>query len=132
MEPAEINAGTLYLRQLRADSAIDDRPALVEAFTDPVIRNFVRSYVVDSLESAGEYVRRRAEEWDRDQRYSWAVAEPTTGELLGEVGLRKLDLAARTAEIAVWVRPESRERGVATTAVDAAVRFGFGALGLAH
>lgn len=132
MELAEINAGTLYLRQLRADGAIDDRPALVEAFADPVIRNFVRNYVVDSVEAAEEYVRRRAEEWKRDQRCSWAVAEPTTGELLGEVGLKELDLAAGTAEVAVWVHPSARGRGVATTAVGAAVRFGFGALGLSH
>ena len=30
MEPVEINAGTWYLRALRADDRVDDRPALAE------------------------------------------------------------------------------------------------------
>lgn len=130
MEPVEINAGGYYLRQLRADRLLDDRPALVAAFADPLMRRFVSYYVVDTLDAAGDYVRRRAEEWADDRRCSWAIAEPTTGELLGEVGLKDLDLAAGTADVAVWVAPSARGRGIATTAVDTVVRFGFGALGL--
>ncbi|OQO90188.1 GNAT family N-acetyltransferase [Saccharomonospora piscinae] len=130
MEPVEINAGGYYLRQLRADRALDDRPALVEAFADPLLRRYVPNYVVDTPQAAGDYVRRRAEEWAADRRCSWAVAEPTTGALLGEVGLKDLDLAGGTAEVAVWVHPSARGRGVASTVVDTVVRFGFGALGL--
>ncbi|RBM23552.1 GNAT family N-acetyltransferase [Prauserella sp. PE36] len=130
MEPVEINAGGYYLRQLRADHRLDDRPALVEAFTDPVQQRFVPGYVVDDLHSASAYVELRASEWASGKRCSWAVAEPTTGDLLGEVGLKTLDLDAGTAETAVWVRPAARGRGVAVAAVGAALRFGFGALGL--
>lgn len=130
MEPVEINAGGYYLRQLRADDLIDDRPALLEAFADPVHRRFVPNWVLDTTEAATTYVERRAGEWARDQRCSWAVAEPTTGELLGEVGLKRLDLDAGTAEAAVWVHPAARGKGVATTALSAALRFGFGALDL--
>lgn len=130
MEPVEINAGSYYLRQLRADDLIDDRPALIEAFADPVHHRFVPNYVLDTTEAASAYVERRADEWARDQRCSWAVAEPTTGQLLGEVGLKRLDLDAGTAEAAVWVHPAARGKGVATTALGAALRFGFGALEL--
>ncbi len=70
MEPVEINAGAWYLRALRADDRIDDRPALAElGETDP------------------GYVQQRAAQWESDSTYSWAVCEPTTGELLAEVTL---------------------------------------------
>ena len=130
MEPVEINAGEYYLRQLRADDRLDDRPALVEAFADPEHARYIVNYRVRDLHEAAGYVERRAHEWADDVRCSWAIAEPTTGALLGEVGLKNLDLSARTAEAALWVHPRARGRGIAVTAVSAAVRFGFGALDL--
>jgi len=70
VDPIEINAGQWYLRGLRADGRIDDRPALADlGVTDP------------------EYVARSDAQWAADSRYSWAVCEPTTGELLAEVTL---------------------------------------------
>ena len=130
MEPVEINAGSYYLRQLRADELLDDRPALVEAFADPAQRRYVPGYQVGTLEEAGEYVAVRARQWERDERCSWAVAEPTTGDLLGEILLKNLDLDAGVAEAGLWVHPRARGRGVGVTALSAALRFGFGALGL--
>ncbi|MGE2713351.1 hypothetical protein ACQI4L_04760 [Mycolicibacterium litorale] len=71
MEPVEINAGAWYLRALRTDNLMDDRPALRElGETDP------------------DHVGRAACDWTADLRYTWAVCEPTTGELLAEVALR--------------------------------------------
>ncbi|MGW9310641.1 GNAT family N-acetyltransferase [Saccharomonospora azurea] len=130
MEPVEINAGEYYLRQLRADRLLDDWPALISAFADPLLRALGPDYAVDTLADADAYVRRRAEEWASDRRCSWAVAEPTTGDLLGEVGLADLDLANGTADVTVWVAPARRRTGLASTVVDTAVRFGFGALDL--
>ncbi|WP_102142837.1 hypothetical protein [Mycobacterium hubeiense] len=76
MEPVEINAGAWYLRGLRADELIDDRPALADlGETDP------------------DYVTRRNAQWASDSGYSWAVCEPTTGELVAEV---TVDPAAAT------------------------------------
>ncbi|MGV0741581.1 hypothetical protein [Mycolicibacterium sp. XJ870] len=70
MEPVEINAGSWYLRALRDDDLIDDRPALADlGETDP------------------DYVLRREAQWASDTYYSWAVCEPTTGELLAEITL---------------------------------------------
>ncbi len=70
MEPVEINAGTWYLRAPRADDRIDDRSALAElGETDP------------------GYVARSAAGWEADTGYTWAVCEPTTGELLAEATL---------------------------------------------
>lgn len=130
MEPVEINAGSYYLRQLRADDRVDDRPALVQAFADPDMRRFVPQYTVDSLAQAGDYIGKRAEGWARDKRLTWAIAEPTTGALPGEIGLKNLSAGSATGEIAIWTHPQRRREGVAAGAVDTVVRFAFGALDL--
>ncbi|MBK1788826.1 GNAT family N-acetyltransferase [Prauserella cavernicola] len=130
MEPVEIDAGAYRLRRFRADHRLDDRQALVEAFTDPVQQRFVPGYIVDTLHAASAYVELRESEWDSGKRCSWAVAERPDGPLLGEIGLKELDLDAGTAEVALWVHPAARGRGIAAAAVEAALRFGFGTLGL--
>jgi RimJ/RimL family protein N-acetyltransferase len=130
VEPIEINAGAYYLRVLRADDLIDDRPAIVAAFADPETRRWVADYQISDLDDADAYVQRRVSQWEQGVRCSWAVAEPTTGELLGEVDLRGLDEVPDGVQAACWTHPEHRGRGVAATALAAAVRFGFGALGL--
>jgi RimJ/RimL family protein N-acetyltransferase len=130
MDAMEINAGEYYLRQLRADDLLDDRPALIEAFADPEHARYILNYNVRNLAEADAYVTQRAAEWTGDDRCSWAIAEPTTGALLGEVGLKNLDLAQGEAEVALWIHPATRGRGIAAKAVSAAVRFGFGALEL--
>lgn len=132
MEPVEINAGAYYLRQLRADALVDDRPAVLAAFADPQIRQWVPGYDVPDLAAASRYVAMRAEQWRSDQRYSWAVADPLTGNALGEVGLTDVDLVAGTAQANCWAHPAHRGRGVVVTALTAVLRFGFGALGLRH
>jgi RimJ/RimL family protein N-acetyltransferase len=129
MEPVEINAGSWYLRALRADDRIDDRPAVVASCLDPEIRRWRRRPAATRAE-ADAYVRLRTREWSRDERYTWAVCEPTTGGMVGEVELAALDLAAGTAEAACWALPAARGKGMTTTALSAVLRFGFAGLGL--
>ncbi|BCI52078.1 hypothetical protein NIIDNTM18_13560 [Mycolicibacterium litorale] len=94
MEPVEINAGAWYLRALRADALMDDRPALADlGETDP------------------GHVGRADADWLADARYTWAVCEPTTGELLAEIALRP-----DTAEISARARPGHDDAADAATA----------------
>jgi hypothetical protein len=107
MEPIEINAGAWYLRALRDDDLIDDRPALADlGETDP------------------DYVTRRNAQWASDTGYSWAVCEPTTGELLAEVTLDPV-----TATMHTRARPGHIE--AAMTAGKSVCRFAAAALGMA-
>lgn len=131
MEPVEINAGAYYLRQLRADGAIDDRPALLDTFADPETARWVRTRVPD-LDAAGRYVEARTDQWKSDTRYSWAVADQTTGKVLAEIDLKNLDFEAGTAEAGCWTHPAHRGRGIAAEALRTVVRFAFGGLGLHH
>lgn len=65
MEPVEINAGAWYLRALRDDERVTDVPALAELpIADPA------GFVVSA--SRG---------WADETQWSWAVCEPTTGEM---------------------------------------------------
>jgi hypothetical protein len=109
MEPVEINAGAWYLRALRADDRIDDRPALsAGGITDP------------------DYVTARARGWREQTEYSWAVCEPTTAELVAEVVVTPNPDG--TAAISGWAREgfdSALNAGYATVR-----RFAEGALGL--
>lgn len=104
MEPVEINAGAWYLRALRADDRVDDRPSLAElGETDP------------------GYVARAAAGWAADTGYRWAVCEPTTGELLAEV---TLDPASRV----ISTRARDGHDRAAVTAAESVRRFAAAAL----
>ena len=99
VEPVEINAGNWYLRALRADDRVDDRPALA-----------------DLGEHAPDYVDKQAAQWDSETLCSWAVCEPTTGELLAEVTLDP-------ATGAIGTRARPGHENAAQTGADAVARF---------
>jgi hypothetical protein len=106
MQPVEINAGAWYLRALRADELMDDRPALADlGEVDP------------------GYVTRRSAQWLSDTCYTWAVCEPTTGELLAEV---TVDPAAAT----LHTRARDGHDDAVAIAAEAVRRFAGGALGI--
>ena len=112
MDPVEINAGTAYLRQLRADDLLDDRDSLrANGFPDP-----------------DAHIATRAAGWQTDTAYFWAIADPPTGALLGEVGL--VDVQDGTARAVCWVVPGQRGTDLERAALDAVRRFGSGALDL--
>lgn len=99
VEPVEINAGSWYLRALRADDRVDDRPALAELG-----------------EHRPGHAADRAVQWESDTLYSWAVCEPTSGELLAEITLDP-------ASGAVGVRARPGHTQAAQTSTDAVRRF---------
>ncbi|MFI5509548.1 hypothetical protein ACIA48_18940 [Mycobacterium sp. NPDC051804] len=106
MEPVEINAGTWYLRALRDDELMDDRPALAAMG-----------------ESDPDYVARCTAQWATDTGYTWAVCEPTTGEMLAEV---RVDPAAATLR----TRARDGHEDVVAIAEQSVRRFASAMLGL--
>ncbi len=116
MEPVEINAGGWYLRALRDDGRVDDRPALAALrHGDPGDGGIDRPTV--AALRAG---------WADETLLSWAVCVPTTGELVAlvTVALPEGDAAVLTAS----ARPGFEQ---AAADGEAAVRrFCAGALGV--
>jgi hypothetical protein len=64
---------------------------------------------------------------EQEDHISWAVAvaDATTGDLLGSVSLHSIRPAYGNAQIGYWTVPAARGRAVAGRAVDAACRRGF-------
>ncbi|ANY07531.1 GNAT family N-acetyltransferase [Pseudonocardia sp. HH130630-07] len=132
LDPVEINAGAWYLRLPRCDDRVDDRPAVAAAARDPQIRrrhDLPDPAAPDFDDRVTARLTDRIDGWARGTRCAWAVAEPTTGEMLGEVTLEP-DPVHGTGEIACWTLPGARGRGLARTAAGAVCRFAFGGLGL--
>lgn len=109
MEPVEINAGAWYLRGLRADDRISDAAALRElGITDPEA-----------------YVRQSDSSWVDESAFTWAICEPTTGELVALIGVTPDGESAR-----LWERARIGFDDAAITARGPLCRFAVGALGL--
>jgi RimJ/RimL family protein N-acetyltransferase len=121
VDPIELDAGPVRLRPWRAGDADD---ALV-ALLDPETRLWNAGWV-ETRDDALVWLERR-QDWGGDHA-SWAVDDAATGALLGSVSLHSIDRDANDAEIGYWTVAAARGRGVATVAVDAACRWGFGAL----
>lgn len=122
VEPVEVVAGALQLRPWERRHA----SAVVAASADPVIRQWNDPRVADP-EAARAWVD-RARDWGTHA--TWAVHDVTTGDVLGNVSLHRVEPEHARGEVGYWVLPQARGRGVASTAVAAATRFAFGALGL--
>lgn len=108
MQPVEINAGSWYLRALRADDRLSDVPALADLG--------LPASVVDEAERA----------WSAETACTWAVCEPTTGELVARIVVTAPDAAS-----AAQLTGQARAGGAAAlAAAEGPVRrFVVGALG---
>ncbi|MCX4586353.1 GNAT family N-acetyltransferase [Streptomyces sp. NBC_01481] len=95
---------------------IADAEAVAEAFQDPEIQRWhVRR--ADSVEEAREWIEGWRSSWHSESGGHWAVAGVDGDRLLGRVSLKSLDLADGKAEVAYWMVPAARGRGVCTCAV---------------
>ncbi|MCC9312045.1 GNAT family N-acetyltransferase [Kitasatospora sp. RB6PN24] len=61
----------------------------------------------------------------------WALRDPADGRLLGNLGIREIDLVVTGGgRVGYWTMPAARGRGVATAALRLASTWAFGELGL--
>ena len=122
MEPFELPVGPVLLRPWRED----DAEATLRALRDPDVRLW-NGAGEPTRETVTRFLRSRAD-WSDGDHASWAVVDPTTGELLGSVSLHSIDREQADAEIGYWTVPAARGRGVAALAVDAVCRWAFATL----
>ncbi|GAA1481798.1 hypothetical protein GCM10009624_22380 [Gordonia sinesedis] len=113
MEPVEINAGSWYLRALRADDRISDVAALAD---------------LDVADPA-DYVIAAERGWSDESGFVWAVCEPTTGELVALIGVRRDP--DRPDVGVLWGRARAGQDAALSAATGPVTRFAAGALGLA-
>jgi RimJ/RimL family protein N-acetyltransferase len=127
IEPVEIAAGRLQLRPPTEAEAPD---ALLMLRDPDVVRwNPGPALHQLDLDEARAWCRRGAD-WSSGTHATFSALDATSGRLLGNVSLHKIDLEQQDAEIGYRVAPWARGVGVGTTAVAAATRWAFGALDL--
>lgn len=124
VEPTEITAGRLHLRPWQAG----DEPALQRLLDEPEIGRWTPHPSPYGLQHAVERIREDAALWASGTRAELAVLDATTAELLGTVGLYRVQQTS--AEVGWATAAAARGQGVATDAVGALCRWAFGALGL--
>lgn len=120
--------GRLHLRPWQPG----DAPEVYAACQDPEIARWVTAIPCPYLESdAREFVEQTSPRgWAAGTDAPFAVLDATTGALLASVGLHHIEPMDGVARVGFWCAAPARRRGVTTSAVRAACRWGFAALGL--
>ena len=119
-----LRAGDLLLRPWHPD----DAPALVAAWADPEIQRWTGVPAARDLAAAARWITGDAERRRRGLSLDLVIARG--GEVAGEVGLSRFDLAGRTVELGWWTAPEHRGVGLASTAAALLARWTEATLGL--
>jgi [ribosomal protein S5]-alanine N-acetyltransferase len=104
-----------------------DIAAVCAAFADPDIQHW-HSFRIDSDDEAMAWIEQRRAAWREETGVEWAIVDES-GAVVGRVGLH-LDVQRGNAEIAYWLLPHTRGRGVATRAVGAVTSWTHEWLGL--
>ena len=121
-----LSDGVVTLRPLRAD----DAPRIAAACQDPEIQRWVPVIPVPYTEAdARRFVLMTLQAWHDGTSYEFAIADATTDEYIGSIGLH-LGPNARRHAIGYLVKPEARGRGFATRALRLITRWGFADLAI--
>ncbi|MEU2825444.1 GNAT family N-acetyltransferase [Streptomyces bacillaris] len=118
-----LTADGLLLRPWREE----DVPALLEAYDDPVMRQWVR-LPVSTPEEAARWLELQREGWASGTRFSFAVTDVSRGgELVGNLALKRPGPDPERAEVGYWTAAWARGRGVAPRALEALTAWAFAA-----
>ncbi len=94
----------------------EDAEVIMEASLDPDIQRWNRPGREVSGADARERVGRWARSWEAETAAVWAVEAPGAERPVGLVGCGDLSLRAGSGEIAYWLLPVARGRGLAAEA----------------
>ena len=108
----------------------EDAPALAAAWSDAEIRS--RLTVPERADEAValRWIEQRARVWSAGRSVDLAVTDPSSGAVIGEVGLSSFDAAHRAALIGWWIGRGWRGEGRASEAVRLVVDWVLGEGGL--
>jgi len=107
--------------------AFADAERVIEAFDDPAIRHW-HARRIDSPLEAREWIGNCHRLWLLEQCADFAVVD-AADRLLGRAGVYT-EFQGGTGEIAYWVLPDARGRGIASRAAGAVTRWAHDTLGL--
>lgn len=101
---------------LRAFTA-DDVQLVQSVHDDPLVPLITTVPTSGTARDALDFIARQHLRLARGTGYSFAIADPASGEAMGQIGLWLKDLDSGRASTGYWVAPRFRGRGVATAAL---------------
>ena len=142
-EAVPVPAGRWLLRPWRPD-APEDRAALLVAVVDPEIAIWnpivappqgpwaVLLAAEDPrvADEAAQAWCARQSDWSAGTGMAWAITAVDDDAAFGYVSVHQIDADQGTAQTGYWLLPAARRRGATSTALAAAARFCFTAVGL--
>jgi ribosomal-protein-alanine N-acetyltransferase len=111
----------INLRKIRRS----DAPSLVKHINDiTVARNTFIPHPY-GLKDAYAFIRTNHRNWRKGVRCGFGIEDPTTGEIIGGIGLEMISKKHRCFEVGYWLSRKYRGRGIASEALRLALWFGF-------
>lgn len=117
-QPVLASADGLVLRPW----ALDDVPALVTAYADPLVQEW-QGFRIEREDEARDMIKRWQDGWATESSVFWAVT--LDGGVVGRMGLRDMNLRWGWAEVAYWTMPSARGTGVAPRSLAAVTAWAF-------
>lgn len=94
-----------------------DADAITRECQDPEIPRFTRIASPYGRDDAVRFIEEAARAWQDGTSAAFVIADPTTDEVLGSIGLMRIHEDRLVAEIGYWVAAGVRRSGIATRAV---------------
>jgi RimJ/RimL family protein N-acetyltransferase len=107
-----------------------DVEAVTAACQDPDISRFTRIPWPYERAHAEGWIAHSAEAWGAGTEAVFVIVDAHRDDLVGSIGLMRLDEERLVAEVGYWVAEEARGRGIATRALRAGSRWAVGELGV--
>lgn len=111
----------LLLRRFKSDDA---SKVAVICNTDEVYKGTLALPHPYTEESAICWISHHDENFEKNLYYDYAITDKYTGELYGCIGIG-VDLNSNMGEIGYWVDPNHWNKGIATEAAKAIIKYGF-------
>jgi RimJ/RimL family protein N-acetyltransferase len=103
---------------------IEDISSMVQARNDVQTQYWLAQFPPVCREDARAHLEEIAEEQAAGRAVFWALTDPSTDRLIGEIGMWGLARGeSRSAELGYWAHPSARGRGLTTEGVRVTSRF---------
>jgi len=122
-QPQSLSTKELTLRKL----SLRDTPSIYEKFYKPEILKwiFFQPHKGFSLEDQKKWVKKTLSQVKAHKSYVFGITLPGNNEIIGIIGLEKINWENKNAQIGYWIAKEHWGQGLIPKAVKEILRFGF-------
>ncbi|SUY47677.1 N-acetyltransferase GCN5 [Clostridium putrefaciens] len=122
----KIETKRLILREISEN----DVDGIYKVFSDPAVAKYDWFSPIESKDDAIKFIKRYKEEFESGEEITWGIELKDTKELIGICCLGDFDNGARRSEIGYDLAKDKWNKGYATEAIEAIVKFGLSEMDL--